>query len=65
MTELLRKYLELEARLSRWRAEHPQFTSEEAQLLDEIDALWCQFNSQEISWLDRYLHNHTTQKSAP
>ena len=69
MTDLLRKYLELEGRLSRWRAEHPRFSSEEEQLLDQIDSLWRQFNRDELHWLARYLNAHTTEikttKSAP
>ena len=56
MTELLRKYLELEALLSRWRAEHPLFSREEEDLLDQLDALWRQFNREELLWLDNYLH---------
>jgi hypothetical protein len=56
MTDLLRRYLDLEARLSRWRAEHPQFTPEEAQLLDEIDDVWCLLNRDELLWLDRFIN---------
>jgi molybdopterin-guanine dinucleotide biosynthesis protein A len=63
VTELLRKYLELEARLSRWRAEHPLFSIEEENLLDELDALWWQFNREELSWLDHYLNARTIQKT--
>lgn len=63
MTELLRKYLELEARLSRWRAEHPLFSTEEENLLDELDALWWQFNREELLWLDHYLNARTIQKT--
>ena len=63
MTDLLRKYLELEARLSRWRAEHPHFSSEEGRLLDELDALWWQFNREELVWLHNYVNDHTKQKT--
>lgn len=55
MTELLRLYLNLVARLSRWRAEHAQFTPEEAQMLDELDAMWQQLNRHELLWLDQFL----------
>lgn len=55
MTDLLRRYLELEARLSRWRAEHPQFTNEEARLLDEIDDIWCHLNREELKWLESFI----------
>lgn len=61
MTDLLRKYLELEGRLSRWRAEHPRFTSEEEQLLDQIDALWREFSREERGWIDRYLNARPAQ----
>ena len=57
MTELLNRYLALEAKLSRWRAEHPHFTTEEAEMLDELDHLWWQFNRHELVWLDQFLNN--------
>lgn len=55
--------MELEARLSRWRAEHPHFSSEEENLLDELDALWWQFNREELSWLDNYVNTPPIQKT--
>ena len=55
MTDLLRRYLELEARLSRWRAEHLEFSPEEASMLDEIDAIWCRLSRDEVVWLDAFI----------
>lgn len=55
MTAALRHYLELEAKLSRWRAEHPKFSAEEEQLLDEIEAIRSRFNGDEIAWLRDFL----------
>jgi hypothetical protein len=53
MTDSLRLYLELEAELLKWRAEHPEDTEEEESLSDEMERLWWQLSSDEIAWINQ------------
>jgi len=47
----LRKYVALEQKLLVWRQTHPEDTSEEDALLDEMDAVWSQLTHEELRWL--------------
>jgi hypothetical protein len=51
MSDALRQYLELEARLFDWRSSHPEDTPEEDLLLDEMDLVWNELSEGEILWI--------------
>jgi hypothetical protein len=57
MSDALKRYLELEAKLFAWRAEHPHDTPEEDVLLDEMDEAWEELNEDEIRWIRARPHS--------
>jgi hypothetical protein len=46
------KYLELERELFAWRAQHPEDTPHEDELLEKMDKVWRQLSDAEVAYVN-------------